>query len=144
MIFLFNKFQYHIIAVSFLRSAMRIYNSVHYGGCVSLYSFNPFSLPKRKKTCSQPELLFFSCRVPKTIVASWFAIRKRFCASGKFLRITLEIALESFQMVWKVSGLSGKLQDGLESFRISWKVSGLSGKCPDGMGCFGIILKISK
>ena len=91
-----EKFQYHIIAVSFLRSAMRIYNSVHYGRCVSLYSFNPFSLPKRKKTCSKPELLFFSCRVPKTIVASWFAIRKRFCASGKFLRITLEIALGSF------------------------------------------------
>ena len=30
MIFLFNKFQYHIIAVSFLRSAVRIYKSVNY------------------------------------------------------------------------------------------------------------------
>ena len=27
-----------------------------------------------------------------------------FCASGKFLRVTLEIALGSFRMVWKVSG----------------------------------------
>ena len=30
MIFLLNKFQYHIIAVSFLRSAVRIYKSVNY------------------------------------------------------------------------------------------------------------------
>ena len=42
----------------------------------------------------------------------------------KFLRVTLEIALGSFRMVWKVSGESGKFLYGLESFRIIWEVFG--------------------
>ena len=43
-------------------------------------------------------------RGTKTIVASWHCHPESFCASGKCLRVTLEIALGSFQMVWKVSG----------------------------------------
>ena len=62
-------------------------------------------------------------RVTKTIVASWQCHAESFCASGKSLRVTLEITLGSFQMVWKVSGWSGKFPDSLESFRIIWKVS---------------------
>ena len=38
--------------------------------------------------------------------------------SGKFLPVTLEIAMGSFQMVWKVSGWSEKFSDNLESFQI--------------------------
>ena len=65
-----------------------------------------------------------AARGTKTIVALWHCHPEIFCVSGKFLRITLEIALESFQMVWKVSGLSGKFPDCLESYRMVWKVSG--------------------
>ena len=36
-------------------------------------------------------------RVPKTWVAGWH------CASGKFLRVTLKIALRSFRTLWKIS-----------------------------------------
>ena len=42
-------------------------------------------------------------RVPKTWVAGWHCHPESFCASGKFLRVTIEIALGSFRMVWKVS-----------------------------------------
>ena len=42
--------------------------------------------------------------------------------SGKFLRVTLEIALGSFRTVWKVSKLSGKFADGLECLQMVWKV----------------------
>ena len=43
-------------------------------------------------------------RGTKTIMASWHYHPKSFCASGKFLRVTLEIALGTFRMVWKVFG----------------------------------------
>ena len=51
--------------------------------------------------------------------------------------------LESFQIVWKVSGLSRKLLGCLESFRFVWKVSGLSGKFPDCLESFQIVWKVS-
>ena len=57
--------------------------------------------------------------------------------SGKFLRVRKVFARNHWNC-------TGKFPYGLESFQISWKVSGLSRKCPDGLGCFGIILKISK
>ena len=76
------------------------------------------------------------CRGPKTIVASWHCHPESFCASGKFLRITLGIAVGSFRMVWKVSGWS-------ESFRRVWKVSGESGKFPNNQQSFRIVLKVS-
>ena len=41
-------------------------------------------------------------RGTKTIVASWHCHPEVFCASRKFLRVTLEIAPGSFWMVWKV------------------------------------------
>ena len=63
--------------------------------------------------------------------------------SGKFLRVTLEIALGSFRMVWKVSGESGKCPDGLESFRMVWKLSGWSGKFLDCLETFRMVWKIS-
>ena len=54
---------------------------------------------------------------------SWHYHLEGFCASRKFLRVTLQIALGSFHIVWKVSKLSEKFLDGLESFRTIWKVS---------------------
>ena len=70
-------------------------------------------------------------RGTKTIVASWH------CRPGKFLRVRkvfarytwnctgkLSPGLESFRIVWKVSGWSRKLPDNLEGFPITWKVSG--------------------
>ena len=62
-------------------------------------------------------------RGTKTIVASWHCHPESFCASGKFLRVTLEIALGSFQTVWKISGWSGKSPDSLDIFRMVQKVS---------------------
>ena len=38
-------------------------------------------------------------RGPKTMVAWWHCYSESFCASGKFLRVTLEIALGSFRTV---------------------------------------------
>ena len=73
-------------------------------------------------------------RGTKTIVASWHCHPESFCASGKFLRVTLEIALGSFQTVWKISGLSrwsGKVPDSLENFQRVWKISGWSRKFPE-------------
>ena len=42
-------------------------------------------------------------RVPKTWVAGWHCHPESFCASGKFLRVTLKIALRSFRTLWKIS-----------------------------------------
>ena len=42
-------------------------------------------------------------RVPKTWVAGWHCHPEGFCASGKFLRVTLKIALRSFRTLWKIS-----------------------------------------
>ena len=42
-------------------------------------------------------------RVPKTWVAGWHCPPESFCASGKFLRVTLKIALRSFRTLWKIS-----------------------------------------
>ena len=56
-------------------------------------------------------------RVTKTIVASWHCHPESFCASGKFLRVTLESA-------WEVSRWSGKFLDGPDIFRMVRKVSG--------------------
>ena len=44
--------------------------------------------------------------------------------SGKFLRVTLESALGSFQTVWKISVWSGKFPDSLDIFQMVQKVSG--------------------
>ena len=42
-------------------------------------------------------------RGPKTWVAGWHCHPESFCASGKFLRITPEIAMGSFRTLWKIS-----------------------------------------
>ena len=42
-------------------------------------------------------------RGAKTIVASWHCHTESFCASGKFLRATPEIAMGSFRTPWKIS-----------------------------------------
>ena len=81
-------------------------------------------------------------RGTKTIMASRQCNPESFCASGKFLRVTLEIGLGSFRMVWKVSGESGKFPDSLESFRMVWKLSGWSGKFLDGLESFWMVWKV--
>ena len=42
-------------------------------------------------------------RGPKTWVAGWHCHPESFCASGKFLRVTPEIAMGSFRTLWKIS-----------------------------------------
>ena len=77
--------------------------------------------------------------------------------SGKFLRVHIVFAhnpwnctgkfpdgLESFRIVWKVSGWSGKFLDNLESFRIIWQVSLQSGKFWDNLEDFRITWKVSR
>ena len=63
-------------------------------------------------------------RGTKTNVASWHCHPESFCASGKFLCVTLEFALGSFRTVWKISRWSGYFPDGPESFCTAWEVSG--------------------
>ena len=95
-------------------------------------------------------------RVRKTHVSWWHCHLESFCASGKFLRVSMKSTikrhaqmhrfpdgLESFRMVWKVSGWTGKFPDGLESFWIVWKVSGWSGKFEDGLESFRMVWKVS-
>ena len=88
-------------------------------------------------------------RVRKTHVAWWHCHLESFCASGKFLRVSRKSTIKrhaqstDFQMVWKVSGWSGKSQDGLESFQMDWKVSIWSGKFPDGLETFRMVWKVS-
>ena len=55
---------------------------------------------------------------------SWHYHLEGFCASRKFLRVTLQIALGSFHIVWKVSKLSGKFLDGLSIFWMVRKFPG--------------------
>ena len=115
-------------------------------------------------------------RVRKTHVLWWHCHLESFCASGKFLRVSMKStikrhvqkhrfpdgletflmvwkvsgSLESFWIVWKVYGWSGKFPDGLESFRMVWKVSGCSrnfpvglDRCPDGLESFQMVWNIS-
>ena len=55
--------------------------------------------------------------------------------TGKFLRVRKVFAEDIFvcpfllEIVWKLSGVSGKFPDCLENFQIIWKESRLSGKC---------------
>ena len=83
------------------------------------------------KTTAQGGGTLGGARGPKTIVASWHCHPESFCASGKFLRVTLEIALGRFRTVSKVSGWSRKFMDDLDIFQIAWKFSRLPGKIPD-------------
>ena len=85
------------------------------------------------------------------------AIQKVFAGGpGKFLRVQKVFAhnpwnctgkfpdgLESFLVIWKVSGWSGKFPDNLENFLIVWKVSGRSGKFQDNLEDFQITWKVS-
>ena len=52
---------------------------------------------------SQDFLTYIQHRGPKTIVASWHCHPESFCASGKFLRVTLENVLGSLRTVCKIS-----------------------------------------
>ena len=67
--------------------------------------------------------LFFP-KKPKTLVAQWHCHLQSVCASGKFLRVTLEIAVRSVRTVWKISRSSRYFPDGPESFRIGQIFSG--------------------
>ena len=56
--------------------------------------------------------------------------------------------LETFQMVWKLSGQPGNFPDDLETFRMVWKLSAWSGNFPDGgrssqSSCVGGFLEMS-
>ena len=103
------------------------------------------------------EFLLWASRVRKTHVAWWHCHLESFCASGKFLRVSMKSTikrhvqkhrfpdgLETFLMVWKVSGWSGKFSDSLESFWMVWKVSRWSGKFPDGLESFWMVWKVSR
>ena len=70
---------------------------------------------------------------------SWHCHPGGFCASGKFLHVTLEIALGSLHIVWKVSKLSGKFPDGLGSFLLVWVFSGWFGNFLDNLKTFWIV-----
>ena len=96
-----------------------------------------------------------AARGTKTIVALWHCHPEIFCVSGKFLRITLEIALESFQtvskflnglesfqMVWKVSRRPGNLPDGQEIFWLVWEVFKWSGKFQNGLERFRVVINL--
>ena len=89
----------------------------------------------------------------KLWVAGLHYYPERFCASGKFLRVSTKLApkqekghksgkilnsLESFRTVCKVSGQSGKFLDSLESFWTVWRVCGQSGKFPERLESFRI------
>ena len=50
--------------------------------------------------------------------------------------------MESFQIVWKVSGQSKKFQDSLESFRTVWKISRQCGKFLDSLESFRTLWKL--
>ena len=82
-------------------------------------------------------------RGTKTIVALWHCHPESFWASGKFLRVTHEIALGSFQTVWKISGWSGKFSDSLNIFQMVHKISGYPGKFPDSPDIFQMVKKVS-
>ena len=82
-------------------------------------------------------------RGAKTWVAGWHCHPESFCASGKFLRVTLEIALGSFRTLQIISGQAGYFPDDPENFRIAWKVSGQAGYFPDDPENFWIAWKAS-
>ena len=80
---------------------------------------------------------------PKTWMAGWHCHPESFCASGKFLRVTPEIAMGSFRTLCKISRQSGYFPDCLESFWIVRKVSGLPRKFPGRLDIFRMIQKVS-
>ena len=81
---------------------------------------------------------------------------------GKFLHIPMKSiikkhakmhifldGLETFRMIWKLSGWSGNFPDDLETFRMIWKLSGWFGNfriiwnLPDGLETFQMAWKLS-
>ena len=76
---------------------------------------------------------------------------------GKFLHIALKSSikkhdkmyifldgLETFRMIWKLSGWLGNFPDDLETFLMIWKLSGWSGNFPDGLKTFQMVWKLSR
>ena len=77
-------------------------------------------------------------------IATWkvFARPESFCAYLWNPPLKDMPKCTDFQMVWKVSGLSGKFPDNLKYFRLIWKASRLFGKFPDCLESFGMVWKI--
>ena len=80
---------------------------------------------------------------PKTWVAGWHCHPESFCASGKFLRVTLKIARGSLRTLWKISRQSGYFPDFPESFQLAWKVSRQAVYFPDRLDIVRMIRKVS-
>ena len=71
-------------------------------------------------------------RVRKTHVSWWHCHLESFCASGKFLRVSMKSTIKRHAQMHR-------FPDGLESFRIVWKVSRWTGKFPDGLENFWLV-----
>ena len=52
--------------------------------------------------------------------------------------------LETFRMIWKLSGLSGNFLNDLETFRMILKLSRWSRNFPDGLKTFQMVWKLSR
>ena len=61
-------------------------------------------------------------RVRKTHVSWWHCHLESFCASGKFLRVSMKSTIKRHAQMHRFPG-------GLQSFRMVWKVFGLVGNC---------------